>query len=121
MNEISSQSYKEISDIYASVYGDIVEAQNRLVDAVEYAASNLSVEPKVELLRPLYNAKVTYENLDQKRLLLSAVAALNRHVQNKSGKNLNVWLQDNNVKVRNSWAYLSELSGYMIETENIEY
>ena len=118
---IDPELYKYISDRYAWVYRSIQDLYENFNNAVIHVAQMNNVEAKLDLMKPL---RLSMKSLEQSKFtsqLYSATIKINSHVENRSEqKNLNLWLNDNEIKVLRDWAILCSETGTIIAEENIQ-
>lgn len=121
---IKSDEYKLITDNLGASQADglfmlqeIISMGNNLDDN-ELSTVNLEKQILQRSITDTYRIIVgSHVNLSQE--LRTLVGSIQKHVL-KHYSNVNIFLQDNNIKVTNDFADLSALCGYTIDLENIE-
>ena len=115
-------------DDYYSLSSNLGNAYATQTSAIGYVDSGLrevvlldDEDQEYDLLYDFYNAREQVTGtLSSPVNYTSSVRALNNHVINRSGMDLNVWLSTNGVKVTQDYATLSGLVGFTIDPGNIE-
>jgi len=121
MAVISGDDYYSLS----SLLGDAYSTQTTAIGYVDSGLREVVLlddeDQEYDLLYDFYNLRDQITAvLSSPANYASAVRALNNHVINRSGMDLNVWLSTNGVKVTQEYATLSGLIGFTIDPGNIE-
>jgi hypothetical protein len=132
---ISPTDYKSLSDnlslgqdqeqLIVDDFDDILNNMTFLLDYVEsssqYNGSEFYNSAIGSLDKEISNNKnnIQEEKIDSPSLMLSVVLALQKHVANNYG-DVNDFLSDYSIKVKQTFADLSEATGYIIDPGNVE-
>lgn len=125
---ISKEDYVQLANFYASARDLLLGTSDDLFDAVYEVVLLQAIEPEVDLVNPLWNAYT--QNQDITTLpdnFLSAVTAINRHVQRRAGlvatdseSVIDQFLSGSGLQVPQSWAVMSEAVGFPIDSSFVE-
>lgn len=132
---INAIDYKLFSDflalgqdqetIFVDYSDEIIDTLDELLlylkNKSERGEANFYNSPIGPLYTEVKNNKNDIQNnkITSPVLMLSVVSSLQKHVENNYGE-INDFLSDNSIKVKQTFADLSDLAGYEIEPGNIE-
>lgn len=129
---ISSELYKEIADLIASIQlrgSDDTEFARGIVTNIGLMRDNLSnSEVSINDFDKLWLFNTLDTNYDtfysnhflKSRNILSFVRELQVYTEKNSGLLINDYLGNNNIKVLPMFAEISEIVGYIIDEDNID-
>lgn len=106
------QNAYDILDAYLSSDTE----DNEYIDATRHG---MAAQELLSILEEVWERDVDSRRIDIAKIQVEAVSAMHKHVNFHYGS-INNFLSDNNTKVKQGFATLSEKAGYTIEASNIE-
>lgn len=115
---ITTIEFKNISDYIANYIDDIDYSKNNLLNIHNILQQTDVVNSNKDALDNASKVSANLIGILKKEIsLIRAVSVLNKFV---SGNNINLYLFENNILVKRSFANISALAGYAIDEIHIE-